>query len=169
MTPTQFYSLPVLFSTTDLTWLFNYDAFPELGFPTVPNPNSMRSLQLQRKVEFKIVKFETLKKGTIYEREIWRLGSIWFEGVPCMILRNPDPNESSHYPLRFVTDEDTHKKMTRYLASQTQKEDLGDTSNEVNRLFAEMSASSQPVLLEIPYPSLSNVEAAIDELLKVTV
>lgn len=164
MTPSAFYNLPSQMTTKDLTWFFNYNAFPELLFPSVPNPNSLHPFQVQDRVEIKIHKFRTLNKSTIYERQVWVLASVWFDGVPCMILRNPYERETSYYPLRFVTNESLHKEMTHYLAGQVKKEDSYAT-NRVQELFAEMYAGWQPTIVEMPYPPLDKVELAINELL----
>jgi hypothetical protein len=164
MTPTNFYNLPALFTTKDLTWFFNYDAFPELLFPSVPNPNSLHPFQIQDRVDLRVVKFRTLNKSSIAERQVWVLASLWFDGVPCAILRNPYEREGSYYPLRYVTDPETHKEMTRYLAGQVKKE-VHDATNRVDELFVEMVAGWQPTVVEIPYPPLTYVENAIDELL----
>lgn len=164
MTPSTLYNLPSELTTKDLTWFFNYEAFPELVFPCVPNPNSIHPFQIQNKTEIKIHKFRTLNKSTIHERQVWVLASVWYEGVPCMILRNPYEKDKSYYPLRYVTNIPVHKEMTRYLAGQVKKEDSYAT-NRVEELFAEMFAGWQPTVVEIPYPSLDKVEMAIDELL----
>ncbi len=102
---------PALEVVNDVSGLVEW--FPELGFATVPNPNSLANFKTQARVKFYILEKETFRRGTCEERVVWKIGALYFNSEVCMVLRNVD----DYYSRRFILDIDAFNAMVKYLFS----------------------------------------------------
>lgn len=141
---------PALEIKTDVSTLVEW--FPELGFATVPNPNSLSNFKTQSRVTFHVLENETFRKGTRGERVVWKLGSVYFNSEVCMVLRNLRDTANDYYPKRFILDVDVFNAAVKYLFSLISPEKtLAD--NPVDDHFCKMFSGGTlfaPLQIQIP-------------------
>ena len=105
MTPQQVYALTSESTTKDLGILQGcyYDHLPEV----VANLYNLE----QTRVEIRLI------KNFYYDgRRIWRLGTVWFDDKPVMIIQNAG-REGDDHRERFITDVQLYKDMVGYINS----------------------------------------------------
>ena len=119
----QFYNLLPISETSDFVFLLSNvgDWFYELGY-TCPQPENAEILRSQDKITFKLVKEREffpgeLRMGFAGARKLWVIGSVCYEGVPFMIVRNPYALATSpdFYPTRILTDKVLYKRALLYI------------------------------------------------------
>lgn len=155
----DFLTLPAEKAVTDLSNFVTW--FPELGFPVVPNPNSLNKLKEQIQVEIQIIKSRSQFKGTVYERNNWTTATVYFQENLCAILRNPAADD--FYPNRFIVDPEGFTQLIKYLFKLLSPEET-QASNPVDDRFCRMFGGeilSQPLELEVPALNLELLKQAL--------
>lgn len=63
-----------------------------------------------------LIEIRTLKYFNYDSRRFWRLATVWFSGLPVMIIQNAG-REGDDHAKRFITDADTYKLMVKHIQS----------------------------------------------------
>ena len=108
MTASELYAMQPQYDTMDVGLLcgFYYNHIPEVGdyvLDVLPEHN-------------KLVVVRVLKEHHIDARRFWRLATVWYDGVPVMVVQNAGREGDDHH-ARFITDVDQYTKMIGYLWS----------------------------------------------------
>lgn len=108
MTPNELYAMPPQELNDDLNLLrgchFNH-------IPEIDEWVNLYDIKYQDKIDIKI-----LKEFHFDHRRFWRLGTVWFNKQPVMIIRNAGREGDDHYS-RYVTDEAQYAAMISYIRS----------------------------------------------------
>lgn len=62
------------------------------------------------------VKIKYLKDFNFDYRRFWRLASVWYDGIPVMIIRNAGREGDDHYS-RFITNKEAFHEMCLHIRS----------------------------------------------------
>lgn len=122
MNAKELYELPSESETQDLNYLKGcyYNHVPELGDGWwVESGNDKVTIQ-------------TVKEFYFDYRRFWALRTVWFEGVPVMVIQNAG-REGDDHDARYITNEGAYRNMVAYIKTLIpveQEEDLEDLLDE---------------------------------------
>lgn len=96
------------------------------------NRPSLNNIKNQDRIQVRVVKSITTKKGSIYERSSWEQCSLWYEGAPFLVLFR---REDFSLKTRFIVDGEVYKRALRYFHSLLVEEWTGESDDYVEILF----------------------------------
>lgn len=160
LTITDFYQLPTLFTIPKpIFFLLDNGYLRELS-TSIPNYQTLMNIENKKadsKLEIKVHKAIQANLSSRMPLNQWQQASVWFNDIPCMIIRNNKPLPSlrqDDYPKHFITDTTAHKAMLYYILSFMEEDRVIDKSirNQgvwnKERLFSDRVVQEPQVLMQ---------------------
>lgn len=91
--------------------------------------------------EFPSIEIRVVKEFDFDGRRFWRLATVWFEGLPVMVIQNAG-REGDDHEARFITNTELFNKMCRYIESIANVSDDAvclDVYNEDQEIGAKLT------------------------------
>jgi hypothetical protein len=83
------------------------------------------------------VEIRHIKEFWFDHRRFWRLSTVWFDGLPVMIIQNAG-REGDDFSESFITDKERYLKMVTYIMSLMTAEDKAEEDGRVVGLTEDL-------------------------------